>query len=124
MKQANFALQNFSIEVAGEAHPFTLNQVLMLRYVEDIQSATVRMEAQITDSQSGVLSKIEGMEPVVIAIQDEDENVLEMGMVIYDVQDRVMVAGRWVVIDSQIPDLDLEKLKIEHQMEAKRLQKK
>ncbi len=94
MKQANFALQNFSIEVAGEAHPFTLNQVLMLRYVEDIQSATVRMEAQITDSQSGVLSKIEGMEPVVIAIQDEDENVLEMGMVIYDVQDRVMVAGK------------------------------
>ena len=38
--------------------------------------------------------------------------------------DRVMVAGRWVVIDSQIPKLDLEQLKMEHQMEAKRLQEK
>jgi len=38
--------------------------------------------------------------------------------------DRVMVAGRWVVIDGQIPGLDLEQLKIDHQREAKRLQEK
>jgi len=35
-----------------------------------------------------------------------------------------MVAGRWVVIDGQIPGLDLEQLKIDHQREAKRLQEK
>ena len=38
--------------------------------------------------------------------------------------DRVMVAGRWVVIDGQIPGLDLEQLKINHQREAKRLKEK
>ena len=38
--------------------------------------------------------------------------------------DRVMVAGRWVVIDGQIPGLDLQQLKIDHQREAKRLQEK
>ena len=38
--------------------------------------------------------------------------------------DRVMVAGRLVVIDGQIPELDLEQLKMEHQREAKRLQEK
>ena len=38
--------------------------------------------------------------------------------------DRVMVAGRWVVIDGQIPGLDLEQLKIDHQREAKLLQEK
>ena len=36
--------------------------------------------------------------------------------------DRVMVAGSWVVIDGQIPGLDLEQLKIDHQREAKLLQ--
>ena len=90
MKQSNFTLQQFAIEVGGEAYSFTINQVLMLRYVEDIQSATIRMEAQITDSQNGILSKIEGMEPVVITISDEDKNILEAQMVVYDVQDRVM----------------------------------
>ncbi len=90
MKQSNFSLQQFAIEVGGKGYEFTLNQVLMLRYVEDIQSATIRMEAQITDSQTGVLSKIQGMEPVVITIADEDENILSTKMVIYDVQDRVM----------------------------------
>lgn len=38
--------------------------------------------------------------------------------------DRVMVAGSWVVIDGQIPGLDLEQLKINHQREAKRLKEK
>lgn len=90
MKQSNFSLQQFAIEVGGKGYEFSLNQVLMLRYVEDIQSATIRMEAQITDSQTGVLSKIQGMEPVVITIADEDENILSTQMVIYDVQDRVM----------------------------------
>ena len=38
--------------------------------------------------------------------------------------DRVMVAGSWVVIDGQIPGIDLEQLKINHQREAKRLKEK
>jgi len=38
--------------------------------------------------------------------------------------DRVMVAGSWVVLDGQIPGLDLEQLKINHQREAKRLKEK
>ena len=38
--------------------------------------------------------------------------------------DRVMVAGKWIVEDGQIPGLDLEELHAQHHREAKRMQEK
>ncbi|MBC8259635.1 MAG: 8-oxoguanine deaminase [SAR324 cluster bacterium] len=38
--------------------------------------------------------------------------------------DSVMVAGKWIVEDGQIPGLDLKQLKLDHHREAKRLQQK
>ena len=49
--QSNFQLVEFQI---ADFPPITVNQVLFLRYTEDIQSATMLMEAQITDSETGL----------------------------------------------------------------------
>jgi len=39
-----------------------------------------------------------------------------------DRADRVMVAGKWLVIDGQIPGLNLPELKKQHHKEARSLQ--
>ena len=94
MKKSNFKLNQFKIEIAGVAKQFDLNQLLSLKYIEDIKSACVQMQAQITDSSSHVLGGVEGMEPVIIEIEDDDGNVLANNMVVYDVQDRVIHEGK------------------------------
>ena len=89
MKKSNFKLNQFKIEVAGKAKQFSINQVLSIKYIEDIKSACIRMEAQITDSATHVLGAVEGMEPVVIEMEDDVGNMIAKNMVVYDVQDRL-----------------------------------
>ncbi len=90
MKKSNFKLKQFKIEVAGKPRQFDINQVLSIKYIEDIKSACIRMEAQITDSATHVLGAVEGMEPVIIEMADEDGNAITNNMVVYDVQDRLI----------------------------------
>ena len=90
--QSNFQLINFQI---ADFPPITVNQVLYVKYTEDIQVATMRMEVQITDSETGMLSELTGMENVFIRIGDS-EGKTEIGgdFVIYDIQDRRNVGGK------------------------------
>ena len=90
--QSNFQLIQFQI---ADYPPITVNQVLYVKYTEDIQVATMRMEVQITDSETGMLSELTGMENVFIRIGDS-EGRTEIGgdFVIYDIQDRRNVGGK------------------------------
>ena len=90
--QSNFQLVDFFI---ADYPPIGVNQVLYVRYTEDIMSATTLMEIQVTDSETGFLSELQGMENVFIRISDAD-NATEIGgdFVIYDIQDRRNVGGK------------------------------
>ena len=90
--ESNFQLIQFQI---ADFPPITVNQVLYVKYTEDIQVATMRMEVQITDSETGMLSELTGMENVFIRIGDS-EGRTEIGgdFVIYDIQDRRNVGGK------------------------------
>ena len=90
--QSNFQLYNFLI---ADYPPLGVNQILFVRYTEDIQSATMLMEVQITDSETGILSQLMGMENVFIQIGDS-EGKTEIGgdFVIYDIQDRKNIGGK------------------------------
>ena len=65
--QSNFQLVNFFI---ADYPPIGVNQVLYVKYTEDMRQATTTMEVQITDSETGFLSDLQGMEPVFIRIAD------------------------------------------------------
>ena len=90
--QSNFQLVNFFI---ADYPPIGVNQVLYVKYTEDIRQASITMEVQVTDSESGFLSDLQGMEPVFIRIADS-ENKTELGgeFVVYDIQDRRNVGGK------------------------------
>ena len=90
--QSNFQLVDFFI---ADYPPIGVNQVLYVRYTEDIMSATTLMEIQVTDSETGFLSELQGMENVFIRIADAD-NATEIGgdFVVYDIQDRRNVGGK------------------------------
>ena len=90
--QSNFQLVNFFI---GDYPPIGVNQVLYVKYTEDMRQATTTMEVQITDSSTGFLSSLQGMEPVFIRIADS-ENKTEVGgsFVVYDIQDRRNIGGK------------------------------
>ena len=54
------------------------------------------MEIQVTDSETGFLSELQGMENVFIRIADSENNATELGgdFVVYDIQDRRNVGGK------------------------------
>ena len=63
--QSNFQLIDFRI---ADFPPIGVNQLLYMKYTEDIMSATMKMEVQITDSETGMLSELTGMELSLIHI--------------------------------------------------------
>lgn len=87
--KSNFELITFNITAGDNEYAIGLNQTLYIIYVEDIQSATKRMEIQITDSETGICSLLRGMEQVYLEIVDDDENLIGGYYIIYDIQDRV-----------------------------------
>ena len=90
--QSNFQLVNFFI---ADYPPIGVNQVLYVKYTEDIRQASITMEVQVTDSETGFLSDLQGMEPVFIRIADsEDKTELGGEFVVYDIQDRRNVGGK------------------------------
>ncbi|MAL64464.1 MAG: hypothetical protein CMF94_00020 [Candidatus Marinimicrobia bacterium] len=85
----NFKLNSFIITIDGKEIALSINQVIYMRYIEDIESATKMMEVQITDSNSGLLSLMRGMERVYIEIEDNVGNQIGGIFTVYDIQDRV-----------------------------------
>ena len=91
-QKSNFNIVGFFI---ADYPPVSNNQVLYVNYIEDIRSATMLMDVQITDTESGFLSKLTGMENVFLVI-DDSEGRTQLGgdFVIYDIQDRRNVGGK------------------------------
>ena len=91
-QKSNFNIVGFFI---ADYPPVSNNQVLYVNYVEDIRSATTLMDVQITDTESGFLSKLTGMENVFLVI-DDSEGKTQLGgdFVIYDIQDRKNISGK------------------------------
>lgn len=92
--ESNFTLTGFVIDVDGEPYELDQNHVLYLSYTEDIQSAVIRMEVQISDSETGLISTLRGMEAVFIAWEDDKENPMGLAGTIYDIQDRTSKDGK------------------------------
>ena len=80
----NFKLNSFIITIDGKEISLSINQVIYIRYLEDIESATKMMEVQITDSNSGLLSLLRGMERVYIEIEDTIGNQIGGIFTVYD----------------------------------------
>ena len=91
-QKSNFNIVGFFI---ADYPPIQTNQVLYVSYIEDIRSATMLMDVQITDTESGFLSKLTGMENVFI-VADDSEGKTQLGgdFVIYDIQDRKNISGK------------------------------
>ena len=67
----NFKLETCAIQVSeGESASFDNNQLLSLKYTEDIKRASIHVELRLTDSQTGVLSTLQGMERVTLSYSD------------------------------------------------------
>ncbi|BCU98385.1 MAG: hypothetical protein CM15mV22_0170 [Eurybiavirus sp.] len=64
--------------------------------MEDIRSASIRIEAQVTDSETGIISSLQGMEPVLLdgKIQKNHTNSYQINGVVYDIQDRTSKDGK------------------------------
>ena len=90
LTESNFNVVDFRLGVYPLLY---FNHLLYINYVEDIRSASIRMEVQITDSQTGLVSSLQGMEPVFIGWEDHKGNAIANYMIIYDIQDRVTKAG-------------------------------
>ena len=91
-QKSNFNIVGFFI---ADYPPVSNNQVLYVNYIEDIRSATMLMDVQITDTESGFLSQLTGMENVFIVV-DDSEGKTQLGgdFVIYDIQDRKNISGK------------------------------
>ena len=94
IKSGNFKLVNIAVGIAGTDYGFNINQLMSLKYTESIKSASVRMEIQLTDTRDGVLSAVQGMEPVYVEFEDHLENSFSTTLVVYDVQDRLVIDGK------------------------------
>ena len=91
-QKSNFNIVGFFI---ADYPPVSTNQVLYVNYIEDIRSATMLMDVQITDTESGFLSQLTGMENVFLVVGDsEGKTQLGGDFVIYDIQDRKNISGK------------------------------
>tara|TARA_S200000501_G_scaffold82396_1_gene74527 strand:+ start:3520 stop:4827 length:1308 start_codon:yes stop_codon:yes gene_type:complete len=91
---SNFKLTSLIVGIDGEDTMVGINQLLQLTYIEDIKSASTQIFITITDTAGGNLSKINGMEPVLISFEDGDENVFTNNYMVYDVQGRMIKDGK------------------------------
>ena len=74
--------------------PFNANQLMELHYYEDITKANVLLVLKMNDTSSGILSQLMGMEPIDISWSDGADNVITYSMIIYDIQDRMVLDGK------------------------------
>ncbi len=72
-KSGNFGLETLAIGIAGEDELFDISHLVALKYVEDIKSSSIRCEITLTDTGTGALSDLQGLEPVYIKFIDNKE---------------------------------------------------
>lgn len=97
MSKSNFKLGFLNITIEGETKSFGDSHLLRLNYYEDIQSSNLRVSVELTDTETGVLSKIFGFEPVQLKFYDDQDvreaNFVELNMVVYCVTDKMIIDG-------------------------------
>ena len=81
----NFKLKKLLVGIEGADVAFTINNLLTLTYIEDIKSASIQMYISLTDTKEGKLSRIAGMEPVLIEFEDHDGNNFTKNLMVYDI---------------------------------------
>ena len=91
---SNFKLTSLIVGIDGEDTMVGINNLLQLQYIEDIKSASTQIFITITDTAEGSLSKINGMEPVYISFDDDQENTFTNTFIVYDVQGRMIKDGK------------------------------
>ena len=92
--KGNFTLNTLSIETAGEKRQLSPNHLLELVYTENIRSNSIHLEITITDSETGLISNLQGMEPVEVSYSDHEENTHQMLVYVYDIQNRGVFEGK------------------------------
>ena len=78
----NFSLVSLSILVGESAVLFGANQLVSLKYVEDMRSASIHVEVTLTDSGNGVLSNLQGMENVTLEYKDDVGEVHSFALIV------------------------------------------
>ena len=91
---SNFKLTSLIVGIDGEDTMVGINNLVQLQYIEDIKSASTQIFITITDTAEGSLSKINGMEPVYISFDDDQENTFTNTFIVYDVQGRMIKDGK------------------------------
>ena len=93
-EEGNFKLKSLIIEVGGTPRSVSPNNLLNVRYTEDIRRSSIHLEVTLTDSEDGLMSKVFGMEPIFISFADKKDNTIELQMVVYEVTNREIVGGK------------------------------
>ena len=93
-EEGNFKLNELVIKVQGKPFAVSPNNLLNLRYMEDIRRSSIHLEVTLTDSEDALMSKVFGMEPISISFSDAKDNVIDLSMIVYEVTNREIVGGK------------------------------
>ena len=93
MKKQDFTLENLVIEVDETEFILTRNELLEIHYMEDITKSNIVVALTITDTQSSIVSKLFGMEPILVSWTC-NETTVTLPLIIYDIKDRVLFKGK------------------------------
>ena len=93
-EEGNFKLNELVIKVQGKPFKVSPNNLLNLRYAEDIRRSSIHLEVTLTDSEDALMSKVFGMEPISISFSDAKDNVIDLSMIVYEVTNREIVGGK------------------------------
>ena len=93
-EEGNFKLNELVIKVQGKPFAVSPNNLLNLRYMEDIRRSSIHLEVTLTDSEDALMSKVFGMEPITISFSDAKDNVIDLSMIVYEVTNREIVGGK------------------------------
>ena len=93
-EEGNFKLNELTIKVQGKPFKVSPNNLLNLRYAEDIRRSSIHLEVTLTDSEDALMSKVFGMEPISISFSDTKENIIDLSMIVYEVTNREIVGGK------------------------------
>ena len=92
--QGNFQLERIVVGIGGTDTMFTINNLLSLKYIEDIKSASIQLHISLTDTNEGSLSNVQGMEPVFVEFIDHLGNKFSKNLMVFDVQARMIQDGK------------------------------
>ena len=79
-EEGNFKLNELTIKVQGKPFKVSPNNLLNIRYAEDIRRSSIHLEVTLTDSEDALMSKVFGMEPISISFSDAKDNVIDLSL--------------------------------------------